>query len=69
MITNPDFSFPLPLHLRKFSQPFHSALISTEIFPLTAAAEDLTLNEVTGPVPRGLLIPLGCLNGTFLKLC
>lgn len=26
VITNPDFSFPLPLHLREFPQPFNSAL-------------------------------------------
>lgn len=26
VITTPDFSFPLPLHLREFPQPFHSAL-------------------------------------------
>lgn len=26
MITNPDVSFPLPLHLRELPQPFHSAL-------------------------------------------
>lgn len=26
MITNPDFSFPLPLHLRECPQAFHSAL-------------------------------------------
>lgn len=26
MITNPDFSFPLPLHLREFPHPFHFAL-------------------------------------------